>query len=290
MLPAKAQRGICVFGYVTINQEELKIKDFKRYRGYYCGLCHSLKERYGLKGQAILPNDMAFLDILLNGLYEEPLTELTKGCIAHPMKKQLMLFNDITDYCADMGLLLAYCKCLDDVKDDGSAKAKAGVRMLKKHAAKVESAYPRQSEAVRKYIEDLSAAEENNEQDLDAAAGLTGTATGEIFVMREEDIWADVLRRMGFFLGKFVYLMDAYEDLPDDEKKNRYNPWESYKDRKDFDALVENVLTMMMSECAREFEKLPILQDVEILRNIIYSGVWVKYRQIQKKRNEKDDK
>lgn len=279
-----------MFGYVTINQEELKIRDFRRYRGYYCGLCHSLKARYGLRGQAILPNDMAFLDILLNGLYEEPLTEENRTCLTHPMRKQLMLFNSITDYCADMGLLLAYYKCLDDVQDEGSAKAKAGVRMLKKHAEKLAPDYPRQAGAVAAYIEKLSRAEKENETDLDAVSGLTGEATGEIFVMKEGDVWADVLRRMGFFLGKFVYLMDAFEDLPDDKKKNRYNPWKPYEDRKDFDALVENILTMMMAECAKEFEKLPIVQDADILRNILYSGVWVKYRQIQQKRSEKESK
>ena len=111
-----------MFGYVTINQEELKIRDFKRYRGFYCGLCHSLKMRYGIRGQAILPNDMTFLDILLNALYEAPVTEIESNCILHPFRKQLMIFNDITDYTADMGLLLAYYKCLDDVSDDGSAR------------------------------------------------------------------------------------------------------------------------------------------------------------------------
>ena len=59
---------------------------------------------------------------------------------------------------------------------------------------------------------------------------------------------------------------------------------DGYEQRPDFDALVENTLTMMMAECAKEFEKLPIVQDVDILRNVIYSGVWVKYREMRKKR------
>lgn len=275
-----------MFGYVTINQEELKIRDFKRYRGFYCGLCHSLKMRYGIRGQAILPNDMTFLDILLNALYEVPVTEIESNCILHPFRKQLMIFNDITDYTADMGLLLAYYKCLDDVSDDGSARGKAGVRLLKKHAEVIMDRYPRQAEAVRTYIEKLSSFEKRKDGSLDEVAGLSGDALGEIFVMKEDDIWADVLRKMGFYMGKFVYLMDAFDDLPEDEKKGLYNPWTPYRDRRDFDALVENTLTMMMTDCAKEFEKLPIVQDVDILRNIIYSGVWVKYRGILKKRNE----
>ena len=75
--------------------------------------------------------------------------------------------------------------------------------------------------------------------------------------------------------------MDAYEDLEKDRKKGNYNPWEPYSRRKDFDAFAENTLMMMMAECAKEFEKLPIVQDIDILRNIIYSGVWNKYRELR---------
>ena len=97
-------------------------------------------------------------------------------------------------------------------------------------------------------------------------------------------MWSDILKRMGFFLGKFIYLMDAYEDLEKDKKRGSYNPWAAYEKNADFDAFVENTLTMMMAECAKEFEKLPIVQDIEILRNIVYSGVWVKYRAVREKR------
>jgi hypothetical protein len=83
--------------------------------------------------------------------------------------------------------------------------------------------------------------------------------------------------------------MDAWDDLEDDLKKHRYNPWKEASARKDFDALVENTLTMMMAECAKGFEKLPIVQDIDILRNIIYSGVWSKYNE-KKSRQAKNSK
>ena len=84
-------------------------------------------------------------------------------------------------------------------------------------------------------------------------------------------------------------MLDAFEDLEKDLKKGAYNPWQPSKDRKDFDALVENTLMMMISECAKSFERLPIVQDVDILRNIIYSGVWQKYEEVREKREKKSE-
>ena len=276
-----------MFGYVTVNQDELKMKDYRRYRSFYCGLCRSLKSRYGRRGQAFLPYDMVFLNILLNGLYEEPLTEKDGRCALHPVKKQHFLYNSITDYAADMGVLLMYYKLLDDRKDDRSFTAAVSAGFLKKAAVSAREAWPHQAQAVQTYVDSLAKYEHGEIYDLDETAGLSGTALGTLFVMKEGE-WSEELRKTGFYLGKFVYLMDALDDLEKDEKKGQYNPWTPYRDRKDFDALAENTLTMMMAECARHFERLPIVQDIEILRNIIYSGVWQKYA-VWKKRREKAD-
>lgn len=283
-----------MFGYVTVNEDDLKVKELRRYRGFYCGLCRSLKKRHGIRGQAILPYDMVFVDLLLNGLYEKPVTEESRICLAHPLKKQHMLYNDITDYCADMGLLLAYYKMLDDASDEKKTVRAVGAKMLEKRVKRIKEAWPRQSEAAENYITSLASCEKSGNSGIDEIAGLTGKALGEILVM-EEDAWSDILRRLGLGLGKFVYLMDAYEDLEKDRKKGSYNPWEPLAARGDFDALAENVLMILMGDAAREFEKLPIIEDAEILRNIIYSGVWKKYRTLkekkaeEKKEEEKDD-
>ena len=275
-----------MFGYVTVNQEELKIRDYKRYRSFYCGLCHTLSLKYGKKGQVTLSYDMVFLDILLNGLYEEPLTAESRSCILHPMQKHDMVYNKYTEYTADMEVLLTYFKLLDNWKDERDVKSRSFAKTLTKDIIGIEVKWPRQSRAVRTYIHQLNGYEETGEYDLDKVAGLTGTMIGELFVC-EEGEWSAELRKMGLYLGKFIYLMDAFEDLEKDIRKKNYNPWKPLMDKKDFDAIVENTLTMMMADCAREFEKLPIVQDIEILRNIIYSGVWVKYAAVRKKRDAK---
>ncbi len=98
---------------------------------------------------------------------------------------------------------------------------------------------------------------------------------------------------MTFYLGKFIYIMDAYDDLPKDIKSNSYNPLkavqEKCSDRETYEQTIRQVLLMMMAEATAAFEKLPCLEEAEIIRNILYSGVWAKYNKIQKERQEKEE-
>lgn len=111
----------------------------------------------------------------------------------------------------------------------------------------------------------------------------------ELFVYKEDE-WADSLRRIGFFFGKFIYLMDAYDDIEADIKKKCYNPFAPRFKEEGFEEEVKLVLTMMMAECSREFEKLPILLHAEILRNILYAGVWTKYEAVHARRMKEKEK
>lgn len=277
-----------MFGYITVNQQELKIKEYSRYRAYYCGLCKALRERHGIAGQMTLTYDMTFLAILLSGLYEPDSRSCPGRCLVHPCRKHEILSNEYTAYAADMNILLAYHNCMDDWLDDKSLRKLTYAKLLEKRYKALEALYPRQIQAINIYMEDVRGAEECRLEDLDQISGYTGTLLGELFVYSEDE-WSVILRRMGFFLGKFIYLMDAYEDLEADTKKGLYNPWTFYRNRTDFERFCLEVLHMMAADCAREFEKLPILLDAGILRNILYSGLWLKYEMIQKKYKEKKE-
>ena len=107
-----------MFGYVTANKPEMKLREFARYKGFYCGLCRRLRRLYGGVGQITLTYDMTFLIVLLTSLYEPATEETKKRCLIHPAKKQYMLYNEISDYAADMNILLASGHCEDDWKDE----------------------------------------------------------------------------------------------------------------------------------------------------------------------------
>lgn len=278
-----------MFGYVTICEPELRVKDLKKYRAYYCGLCRVLREDYGFMGQMTLTYDMTFAVILLTSLYEsETKTELHR-CKVHPVKKQMMLRNEITSYAAAMNVLLAYYHMEDDWQDEKKVSSLMTKSMIRGRAEKIIQKYPRQSQAIQVCLKELNRYEKEQSTDIDRTAGCFGRLMEELFVY-QEDIWADSLRRMGFFMGKFIYIMDAYEDLSEDMKKGRYNPLEGLYGQEDYEERMQQILRMMIAESTAEFEKLPCLVDVDILRNILYDGVWNRYNTIQMKKSEEQKK
>lgn len=282
-----------MFGYIRVNEQELKIREYTAYRSYYCGLCRNLHMRYGRTAQMMLNYDLTFLALLHTGLYEPETEKTRKRCILHPVRKHDSVENEAVSYAADMTVLLSYQKLLDDWRDDRKYPQRAAAGILKKDYEKLREQYPRQAEAVEKNIRLLSQAEQENTDDIDYVSGLTGKFLEEIFVWKE-DAWETDLRRMGFFLGKFIYLLDAVEDVDKDRKKGNYNLFLKWGDlwQEDREKELREMLTSMMAEASRSFERLPILENAGILRNILYSGVWCRYVQLQEAgtRDEKKGK
>lgn len=266
-----------MFGYVNINKPELKIKDYYTYRGFYCGLCHVLQDNYGMLGKYTLSYDITFLVVLLSSLYEPETTRKDARCMVHPIQKQTTCTNEITKYAADMNIVLMYYKLLDDWKDDKNVVALVAMRGLHKDFRKVREEYPQKCAKMKKYLELLNTAEKEKNSNLDQISGYFGKLMAEIFVYKK-DIWEKDLRKMAFFLGKFIYIIDAWDDIEEDIKKKKYNPLEDlYKENGDFKKECGTILSLMMSECAVFYEKLPCVKYADILNNIIYTGVWKKF-------------
>lgn len=136
-------------------------------------------------------------------------------------------------------------------------------------------------------LANLYMAENRTAKILMNVSGYFGRICEAIFVYKKDE-WSDFLAKMGFYLGKFIYLLDAYEDLEEDKKKKCFNPLVGIQAQKKekFDEFVHQILLMMMSNVGRAFERLPIVTNASILKNIIYSGVWQKYNKIVNKIDE----
>lgn len=273
-----------MFGYVVVNKPELKIKDYELYRAYYCGLCRSLRRRHGFWGQMTLNYDMTMVVLLLTGLYETETTEKRFRCLVHPLGRQRAIQNKFTDYAADMNLLLSYEKAMDDVLDEGKLSARLFSSLLRPKAKRVRARYPRQAEVITENLRSLTDAEKRNEKNLDVLSGYFGRIMETVMLWKEDPFSRD-LRRFGFFLGKFIYLLDAYDDLEADEKNGCFNPLLPMKEYVNFEERIEEILEMMMTEAARAFEMLPVIENTDILRNILYGGVWTRF--LAKKKKEK---
>ena len=194
-----------MFGYVMINKGDLKVRELETYQSFYCGLCQKLKERYGLSGQLTLSYDLTFVVMLLTGLYEPKVKKGTTHCVIHPLKKQPIQVDVFSDYAADMSILLNYYKCMDDWADEQKIDRRLFAELLKRKFGGLEASYSEKAEKVKELLDKLSAGEAENSSDLDYMAGIFGEIMAEILAWREDE-WKENLRRMGFFLGKFIYL------------------------------------------------------------------------------------
>jgi hypothetical protein len=144
---------------------------------------------------------------------------------------------------------------------------------------------PRQCAAIENGITELSKIEKTPDAKPDDAVNCFGRLMAELFVY-EEDFWSKNLRSFGYDLGRFIYLMDATMDYEKDKKTGNYNPLNSM-DKKPIE--MEVSLSMIIADAAKEFEKLPLVQDSHLLRNILYGGVWQQYYARKERKERSDD-
>lgn len=265
-----------MLGYMTVRKTELKFREYDRYRAFYCGVCHAINDRYGMISRLSLSYEMTFLCMLLSSLYEDGVNEEKKRCFLHPIKKNAVVSGPETDYCADLSVVITWYALRDGWEDEKRIDRLAESALIKNAAMLSAQRLPRQSKAIKEYVQNLHELERRKEQNLDAAANLTGVMLSELFDWRQ-DGYTDDLKSLGFSVGKFIYLCDSFEDVQLDIKKNNYNPLITLYGDPDFIGIAEKMMSSVMNCGTLAFERLPLLEDVEILRNILYSGMWQRF-------------
>ena len=269
-----------MFGFVTASLEELSEEQKNRYQSVYCGICRAIRDADGQLCRLGLSYDMAFLALLLMSLYEPEEASGTGRCIAHPARRRPWTDNEYIRYAARMNVALAADKARDDWQDDGKYAAKLLAKVFGRHENEITAQYPRQCAAISACIRELSALEKAGCPNPDEPANCFGKLMAELLVVRE-DRWAEDLRQMGFFLGRFIYLADAAIDYRRDVKHGKYNPFAAQGGGEDFERW-EQYLVLAMAGCTAAYERLPLVEDKGILDNILYSGIWLSYRRMQR--------
>ncbi len=286
-----------MFGFVQIRKAECRIKDYEKYRAYYCGLCRVLNERFGTAGRITLTYDMTFLVILLDSLYGGDHKTESRRCVMHPAKKHKEISCAASEYAADMNILLAYAKLADDKKDDKSVKAALLMGLYEKDTKKLSEKYPYQFKGIVRSLKRLEAIEKKDEsgEAYEAAARAFGELMKVLFsYKRSAEPFLHDVQGMAYHLGCFIYLSDALEDLDKDIKNGNYNPLRTLYNREDFEEKIYALLYDEAAKCAWYFERLPVAEHGEILRNILYAGIWNRYDRRQEKefgiKGDKDER
>ena len=276
-----------MFGYITINGEALTEEEKARYRTYYCGLCRALQQKYGALSRLTLSNDMTFLGLLLSSLYEPSDLESAGLCPVHPVRQQSYLKSEALDYAADMNILLNWYVSQDHLLDDHSANAKMMLRRLKPYYDQLSVEYSSKCAAIEAALDRIHVIEAQPDFSLDALCQLNGKILGEVFRWKN-DVWADALQCIGEALGAFIYLVDAMDDYDRDQRRKCFNPLIRVHDSPDYFDTLKQALTLVAAQAAEAVESLPLEQDVSLIRNVVYSGIWVRYEQLKAHANQKE--
>lgn len=272
-----------MFGYVRINKMDLTFREFDYYKGYYCGLCKYLKENHGEISRLSLNYDITFLILILTALYKLDSDITYERCIANPLKKKMRIVNEITEYAASMNILLSYYKLEDNLYDDNGIKDKLAYELYKGKLKKAYEKYPQKAEYIKQQLGNLRELEKQESKSIDKVSNTFGNLMGEIFVYKKDE-YEQNLRNIGFNLGKYIYILDAYEDLEEDNKKGRYNPFIDYIDKKEeLKNKVDRLISMSLGMATKNIEQLNLEFNKSIIDNIIYSGVYLRYKSILEK-------
>ena len=204
-----------MFGYVIANPDALTPEQLARYKSCYCGLCRNLKKRHGQLSRLTLTYDMTFLVLLLESMYEPDMRTGEERCAAHPVHPHMWSESDITDYAADMNILLAYQNLMDDWQDEHSYVSRAEASMLAGRYSDCAERYPEKSGFMERCLAELSELEKRGETDPDAGARCFGALMGELFVYYPQDtVWGCLLytSTANYYTARFIghYGCDKY--------------------------------------------------------------------------------
>jgi len=287
-----------MFGYVTPCKMELKIKDYEKFKAYYCGLCRSIKSSYGQFPRLTLNYDMTFLAILLDSLSEDKYNFTKFSCAVHPLKKRLMINNNMAlDYAAFCNTTLAYYKLMDDVYDNKTMKSKVFSLFLKNYLSKSKIEYTEVINYTKEKLSLLSTLEATPVNlSIDELSHVFADLTGFIVSFYYKDApFKENLYWLGYNLGKWIYIIDAYDDLEKDIKSDSFNAINSLfnlekLDFKSFSKIIKPrinyILTTCAEQCLKNLNSLPLIKNEDILYNILELGLMEKMNSVF---NESED-
>lgn len=265
-----------LLGYVRAYKPELTEREYDVYKGVYCTLCKTLLRRYSPLGQLFLSYDAAFLALVLLSVSPACPAQAQSRCCYNPLKICLSCGRgDVQDFCADISVLLFYYKILDDLHDRGLLRRIVALlafpfaRLMQRKAARLR---PEADAIVCETMRGQAEREKENAA-LDAAAEPSARALASLVSLQAQDA---ELERFFYLIGRFVYLIDAVDDVRDDIKKRNFNPLKArYLEAPEaFRGYALGLLNLNIGELVKAFEALQTHRYRDIVDNVVFDGLY----------------
>ena len=277
-----------MFGYIKTVTPQLRVRENDFYRAVYCGLCNTYGKRTGLASRLTLSYDFTFLLLVRMAIFKEYPHFKKRRCPVHPLhKRSVMEENEQSRYCARVAALLTYYKLWDDITDEhGMKRFRARIALpfashMRKKALH-DSSLCYIDTVIKKAIGNLAEVEKQKLSSVDTPANIFGTMLSVIMSHGLEQNSANfkVAEQVGFYIGKWIYIIDALDDYSEDIEKNRYNPfiylYDGQELTKEYRDDISTALTATLIEAEKGFDLIEFKQVpdiINIIQNIIYLGM-----------------
>lgn len=277
-------------GYIKIYKPDMKFREYETYKSVYCGLCKELGKSYSPLCRLILSYDYTLLALLYMSLSAKHPVYCKKRCVANPLKKcnYCETSGEELKYAAAVSVVLTNLKVKDNIADNGWFLAlvfKILYLFTKSWNKKAIKKYPFLKETVNEYATLQNSAEQDNNCGVDKSSHPTANCLSEIFSYCSNNrLEQENLKRFGYCLGKWVYLLDAADDLEQDKKSGTFNPLKSVPDVNGFCIPLLNNCEV---ECAAALDLLNIKKFKVILENIVFQGLKFSKENVLNKENKK---
>lgn len=283
-----------MFGYVKIYKPELKVKDYEAYQGVYCSLCKQIGKEYGQLARLTLNYDFTLLALMRLGFAEECCGFKNSRCSFNPTKKCSQCINGEKElsFAAAAAMIMCYHKVCDDIADSSFFKGLVK-RLLKPYFSlkrkKAAKRYPQLDEIISCAMKEQSEVEKKSEAGIDAAAHPSANVMGRLLACGFEGEKAEKLQRFGYLVGRWVYLIDALDDMADDRKTGSYNVFNNIsKNEKEARDYAVGAINLTAGQLVRQFEVLNPERFSEIMENIVYDGLHNSMNEVLKKEEKKE--
>lgn len=271
-----------IFGYLVPDKSEMKFREYDLYRSVYCGLCRHLEKDYGFMARMTLSYD-AVVFVMLGLSLDDAECKVTKAhCNFNPTKKCLYCDSDCKafDLAAALSVLMAYYKMEDTIKD-GSVLNKTGALVGKLFMSgcykKAVKKYPEINSLIREMMDQQLRSEDQN-VDIDTAAEPSAKVVSAVCrLLSDDEFEQHVLEVFGYYVGRWIYLMDAADDIEKDIRHKNYNPfYKKYIEVGSMDQTMiycNEALNLTASQLVLSYELLTLTKFRSILDNIVYKGL-----------------
>lgn len=283
-----------MFGYVKIYKPELKVKDYEAYQGVYCSLCKQIGKDYGQLARLTLNYDFTLLALVRLAFAGECCGFRNSRCSFNPTKKCSQCINAEKELglAAAAAMIMCCFKVSDDIADSTFLKGIAK-RLLKPFFAlkrkKAKRLYPELDSIIAQAMDEQKKAESTVGCGVDASAHPSARAMGRLLSLGFEGELGQKLYDFGYLTGRWVYLMDALDDMEEDRENNSYNCFNNANsDEKEARAYAVSAVNLTAGQLVRQYKALEPARFSEIMENIVYDGLYNSMNEVLKKEEKNE--